>query len=247
MTPESFADLWNVGSIPWVEIIMILVVLNFLLLSGGSTGKGFMAWLNKISHPKPKNARAKKAASMKVSAARKRSARTKEWGKPEAAPAGTFKVSGKRSRANRKKGWDIGGATPDGSFNLSNARKRSSQKKGWELSGSAASPAPPAAPGAPPAPAGAAPDISEGRKRASRNKGGHPAAPSAGTTKASQTKGKSRMLEEISKPTIRAAKEPEKSAAKASGSGAEAPARASSSRKQSSGLRIGRRSARGRS
>ena len=63
---------------------MILVVLNFLLLTGGSSGNGFMAWLNKISKPKPKKRRAKEAA-------------------------GTFNVSGKRKRSSQKKGWNIGG------------------------------------------------------------------------------------------------------------------------------------------
>ena len=40
--PAGFVDLWASGSIPWVEIILVLVVVNVLLLSGGGSKKGLL-------------------------------------------------------------------------------------------------------------------------------------------------------------------------------------------------------------
>lgn len=141
--PESLVGLWSSGSIPWVEIILVLVVVNVLLLSGGGRKKRLLRWWTKISTSKPKKSRAvkDKAPTANVSAKRKRSSENKGWDLAEVSGAGLQGVSSggvnskrKQSAQIQQKGWDLSGPAGASAFKVNSKRKRSANSKGWSAS-----------------------------------------------------------------------------------------------------------------
>lgn len=136
--PESLIGLWSSGSIPWVEIILVLVVINVLLLSGGGRKKRLIRWWTKISTGKPKKNGTTKAKvpTASVITKRKRSSKNKGWDLAEVNGAGLKGVSSKRKRTAQiqQKGWDISAPAAAPAFKVNSKRKRSSDSKGWSAS-----------------------------------------------------------------------------------------------------------------
>lgn len=129
---DGIPALWATGSIPWVEVILILVVVNILLLSSGGKKNAFSRWLTKTSKKTARKSKAMavKAKKFNVSQKRKRASRKIDWSHGAAAPAGSFTVSKKRQRGDQNKGWGASASPANrGSFSVNNIGKRSGKTR----------------------------------------------------------------------------------------------------------------------
>jgi hypothetical protein len=212
---DGLSSLWETGSIPWIEVILIFVVFNFLFLSGGAGKNAFVRWLKRTSKRTTTKSKAVavKAKQLNVSQKHKRSSRNKGWGNEEAATAGSITLSKKRHRGDQNKGWGNTEAPGSKTFSVSKKRKLSSQNK-WQ---GAEEPVPKTS------------SVTQAQKSSSETKGG-PVKDLADNGANGAEKGK----KAASRADIPAMK---------SQPAAQAPTH-SSPRKKSSAIRIGRRSLR---
>jgi hypothetical protein len=141
--PEGLVDIWSSGSIPWVEIILVLVVVNVLLLSGGGSNGGLLRWFSKISTPKPKKSKAAKTKTptAHVSSRRRRAEENKGWDLAEVKGSrsqgldhGGVSNLRKRTAQMQHKGWDNSEPSVAPMFKATSKRTRSNNRKGWSAS-----------------------------------------------------------------------------------------------------------------